>query len=46
MSIAEIKELYDSNLNMTLAELSKITGLSQNELFYLLTCAEEEYSYD
>ena len=43
MSIAEIKELYDNNLNMTLAELSKITGLSQNELFYLLTCTEEEY---
>ena len=43
MSIAEIKELYDSNLNMTLAELSKITGLTQGELFYILTCAEEEY---
>ena len=43
MSIAEIKELYDSNLNMTLAELSKITGLSISELKFILTCTEEEY---
>jgi hypothetical protein len=43
MTNAEIKELYDSNLNMTLGELSRITGLSIKELKFILTCTDEEY---
>jgi hypothetical protein len=36
MSNAEIKALYDSNLNMTLAGLSRLTGKSINELKRIL----------
>ena len=43
MTIAEIKQLYDSNLNMTLSELSAITGKSIEELKFILTCTDEEY---
>lgn len=38
MSHDEIRALYDSKLNMTLKELSAITGLSTQELFFILTC--------
>ena len=43
MSIAQIKNLYDSNPNMTLNQLSLITGLSISELKFILTCTDEEY---
>ena len=43
MTVAEIKKLYDSNLNMTLSELSVITGKSIEELKFILTCTDEEY---
>lgn len=43
MTNAEIKELYDNNPNMTLGELSRITGLSIKELKFILTCTDEEY---
>jgi hypothetical protein len=36
MSNEEIKALYDSNLNMTLAGLSRLTGKSINELKRIL----------
>lgn len=38
-----IKELYDTHPNMTLRELSQITGLSTSELQFILTCTDEEY---
>jgi hypothetical protein len=41
MSNAEIKELYDSNANMTLGELARITGLSIPELKFILTCTDD-----
>jgi hypothetical protein len=43
MSNAEIKNLYDSDINMTLGKLSRITGLTIQELKFILTCTEEEY---
>ena len=43
MSIAEIKQLYDENINMTLSQLSVITGKTIQELKFILTCTEEEY---
>ena len=36
MSNEEIKQLYDSNLNMTLAGLSRLTGKTINELKRIL----------
>jgi hypothetical protein len=36
MSNEEIKTLYDSNLNMTLAGLSRLTGKTINELKRIL----------
>lgn len=38
-----IKYIYDTNLNMTLSELSRITNKSISELKFILTCTEEEY---
>lgn len=43
MTNQQIKELYDTHPNMTLQELSHITGLSISELKFILTCTEEEY---
>ena len=43
MTNAEIKRLYDSDINMTLVKLSLITGLTIEELKFILTCTEEEY---
>jgi hypothetical protein len=43
MTTAEIKSMYDSNPDMTLAQLSRITGLSIKELKFILTCTDEEY---
>jgi hypothetical protein len=43
MTIAEIKRLYDENINMTVKELSVITGRSVDELVFILTCTDEEY---
>jgi hypothetical protein len=43
MTIPEIKYLYDSNPNMTLDELSKITNLDISELQFILTCTDEDY---
>ena len=37
MTDQQIRELYDSNLNMTLRELSRITGRSIPDLKKLLT---------
>lgn len=37
MTDQQIRELYDSNLNMTLRELSRITGRSIPDLTKLLT---------
>lgn len=36
MSNEQIKQLYDSNLNMTLAGLSRLTGKTINELKRIL----------
>lgn len=36
MDADEIKAIYDSNLDMTLSDLSKITGLSIGELKKIL----------
>ena len=36
MSNEEIKQLYDNNLNLTLAGLSRLTGKSINELKRIL----------
>jgi len=36
MTNVEIKQLYDSNLNMTLAGLSRLTGKTINELKQIL----------
>ena len=44
MNIEEIKFIYDSDPNMTLSELAKITGELEDDLFYILTCTEEEYN--
>lgn len=41
MTNAQIKELYDSNPNMTLGQLAKITGLSIRELKFILTCTDD-----
>jgi len=38
MTNEEIKALYDSNINMTLKELSAITGLSVKRLKLILIC--------
>ena len=43
MTIVEIKYMYDSNPDMTLAQLSRITGLSIKELKFILTCTDDEY---
>ena len=43
MTNAEIKKLYDSDINMTLAKLAFLTGLTIQELKFILTCTEEEY---
>ena len=43
MSIEAIKFIYDSNPNMTLAELSFMTSLTIAELKFILTCTDEEY---
>jgi hypothetical protein len=43
MAISEIKRLYDENINMTLKQLSVITGRSVDELVFILTCTDEEY---
>jgi len=43
MTIAEIKYMYDSNPDMTLAQLSRITGLSIKELKFILMCTDDEY---
>jgi hypothetical protein len=43
MTTAEIKSMYDSNPDMTLAQLSRITGLSIKELKFILTCTDNEY---
>jgi hypothetical protein len=37
MTEVQIRELYDSNLNMTLRELSRITGYTIPELKKILT---------
>jgi hypothetical protein len=36
MTHAEIREVFDSNLNLTLAELSRMTGLSIPQLKKIL----------
>jgi hypothetical protein len=36
MTYDQIRELYDQNLNMTLKELSQITGLTINKLKIIL----------
>jgi hypothetical protein len=38
MTNEQIRDFYDQNLNMTLKELSQITGLNTQELFFILTC--------
>lgn len=38
MSHDQIREMYDSNPNMTLGQLSRITGLSIEQLKFILTC--------
>jgi hypothetical protein len=43
MTTAEIKSMYDSNPDMTLAQLSRITGLSIKELKFILTCTDNEH---
>jgi hypothetical protein len=43
MTTAEIKSMYDLNPDMTLAQLSRITGLSIKELKFILTCTDNEY---
>ena len=40
MTNEQIRDFYDQNLNMTLKELSQITGLSTQELFFILTCED------
>jgi hypothetical protein len=40
MSNAEIKRLYDSTQNITLEQLARITGLSTQELFFILACTD------
>ena len=41
MSNAEVKQLYDSTQSMTLEQLARITGLSTQELFFILTCTDD-----
>jgi hypothetical protein len=43
MTIAEIKYMFDSNPDITLAQLSRITGLSIKELKFILMCTDDEY---
>jgi hypothetical protein len=43
MTNQQIKNIYDSDINMTLVKLSRITGLTIQELKFILTCTEEEY---
>lgn len=38
MTNDQIRDLYDSNINMTLGQLAKITGKSIQELKFILTC--------
>ena len=35
-----IREYYDNNPNLTLGQLSRITGLSIQELKFILTCED------
>ena len=37
MTAQEIRDIFDENLNMTLGELSRITGRSRKELLNILT---------
>jgi len=43
MKYEEIKFIYDADENMTLEELSTITGESIEDLHFILTCTDEEY---
>ena len=40
---ADIKRIYDQNPNMTLKELSNLTGYAVPFLKFILTCTDEEY---
>lgn len=42
MNHNEIRELYDNDPQMTLRDLSTLTELNQQELFFILTCEDEE----
>jgi hypothetical protein len=42
MSHAEIRKLFDNNQSMTFIELVKLTKLPPQEVFYILTCEDEE----
>jgi hypothetical protein len=40
MTNDEIRDYYDSNPNLTLGQLARITGLSIQELKFILTCED------
>lgn len=40
MTNDQIREMYDNNPNMTLGQLSRITGKSIPELKFILTCED------
>jgi hypothetical protein len=40
---ADIKRIYDQNPNLTLKELSNLTGYAVPFLKFILTCTDEEY---
>jgi hypothetical protein len=40
MTNDEIRAYYDSNPDLTLGQLSKITGLSIQDLKFILTCED------
>jgi hypothetical protein len=42
MSNQEIRDFYDSS-NITLRELSRITGKSQDDLFHILCCEGDTF---
>ena len=45
ISDQEIKDLYDNNMNMTLAELSRITGRTEEDCFLLLIRLNNSKNY-
>jgi hypothetical protein len=38
--IQKLRDLYDNTPGMTLGKLSKMTGIAENEIWFILTCLD------